>query len=105
MELLTNPAAIITALGYAGLFVILFAESGLFFGFFLPGDSLLFTAGVVASGVLLPGADGQPLFNVWLLAGLCFLAAVSGDSVGYWFGKKIGPRIFTREESLLFHKD
>lgn len=96
---------LIKTFGYLGIIAIIFAESGLFFGFFLPGDSLLFTAGVVASGVLLPGADGQPLFNVWLLAGLCFLAAVSGDSVGYWFGKKIGPRIFTKEDSLLFHRN
>ena len=96
---------LIKTFGYLGIIAIIFAESGLFFGFFLPGDSLLFTAGVVASGVLLPGVDGQPLFNVWLLAGLSFLAAVSGDSVGYWFGKKIGPRIFTREDSLLFHKN
>jgi membrane-associated protein len=96
---------LIKTFGYLGIIAIIFAESGLFFGFFLPGDSLLFTAGVVASGVLLPEANGQPLFNVWLLAGLCFLAAVSGDSVGYWFGKKIGPRIFTKEDSLLFHKN
>ncbi len=94
----------IKTFGYLGIVAIIFAESGLFFGFFLPGDSLLFTAGVVASGALLPGPDGQPLFNIWLLAGLCFLAAVSGDSVGYWFGKKIGPRIFSKEDSLLFHK-
>jgi len=96
---------LIKTFGYLGIIAIIFAESGLFFGFFLPGDSLLFTAGVVASGVLLPDANGQPLFNVWLLAGLCFVAAVSGDSVGYWFGKKIGPRIFTKEDSLLFHKN
>lgn len=101
---LIDLPGLIKTFGYLGIVGIIFAESGLFFGFFLPGDSLLFTAGVVASGALLPGPDGQPLFNIWLLAGLCFGAAVAGDSVGYWFGKKVGPRIFTKEDSLLFRK-
>jgi membrane-associated protein len=101
---LIDLPGLIKTFGYLGIIAIIFAESGLFFGFFLPGDSLLFTAGVVASGALLPGADGQPLFNIWLLAGLCFVAAVAGDSVGYWFGKKVGPKIFSREDSLLFRK-
>lgn len=82
--------------GYLGLFAIVFAESGLFFGFFLPGDSLLFTAGFLAS---------QDYLNIYWLIPLMFVAAVAGDSVGYWFGKKVGPRIFKREDSLFFHKD
>ncbi len=86
---------LITSVGLAGLFLIVFAESGLLIGFFLPGDSLLFTAGFLAS---------QGFFNVFLLAALTFLAAVLGDSVGYAFGKKIGPRVFTRENSFLFNK-
>jgi len=81
--------------GYLGLFAIVFAESGLFFGFFLPGDSLLFTAGFLAS---------QDYLNIFWLAPLMFVAAVLGDNVGYWFGKKVGPRIFKREDSLFFHK-
>src|SRR3989344_532173 len=81
--------------GYLGLFLIVFAESGLFFGFFLPGDSLLFTAGFLAS---------QGYFNVVTLAVGLFIAAVTGDSVGYWFGKKIGPKLFVKEDSFFFHK-
>jgi membrane-associated protein len=86
---------LIQAVGYVGLFAIIFAESGLFFGFFLPGDSLLFTAGLLAS---------QGLFNYYALAIIFALAAIAGDNVGYMFGKKIGPKIFTRDDSLLFQK-
>lgn len=88
--------ALVKTAGYAGLFGIVFAESGLFIGFFLPGDSLLFTAGFLAS---------QGFLNIWILAPLVFIAAILGDSVGYAFGKKVGPAIFRKEESLLFHKD
>jgi len=86
---------ILPAIGYLGIFLIVFAESGLFIGFFLPGDSLLFTAGFLAS---------QGLFNVTILAVGSFIAAVLGDSIGYWFGKKIGPKLFVKEDSLFFHK-
>jgi len=82
--------------GYAGMFFIIFAESGLFFGFFFPGDSLLFTAGFLAS---------QGFLNIIPLATLTFVAAILGDNVGYAFGKKVGVKIFKREDSLLFHKD
>lgn len=82
-------------IGYSGIAAIVFAESGLLIGFFLPGDSLLFTAGFLAS---------QGIFNIWILCALSFIAAVVGDSVGYWFGHKVGPKIFQREDSLLFHK-
>ena len=88
--------ALVKTAGYAGLFGIVFAESGLFIGFFLPGDSLLFTAGFLAS---------QGFLNIWILAPLVFIAAILGDSVGYAFGKKVGPAIFRKEESLLFHRD
>lgn len=86
---------IIQSLGLFGIVAIIFAESGLFFGFFLPGDSLLFTAGLLASQGYLP---------LFTLIGLSFVAAVLGDNVGYWSGKKIGPRIFTREDSFFFNK-
>lgn len=90
-----DPKFLITTLGLVGVFVIVFAESGLFFGFFLPGDSLLFTAGLLAS---------QGHFNVLLLWAGCTVAAIVGDSVGYAFGRRIGPKIFTREDSFFFHK-
>jgi len=87
--------AFVQTAGYLGIFFIIFAESGLFFGFFLPGDSLLFTAGLLASG---------GFFEIIPLVLLTFLGAVLGDQVGYWFGKKVGPRIFCREESFWFQK-
>lgn len=86
---------LIKTAGYLGLFGIVFAESGLLIGFFLPGDSLLFTAGFLAS---------QGFFSVWILAVICFLGAVFGDSFGYAFGRRVGPKIFTREDSLFFNK-
>ncbi len=85
----------IRTVGYIGVFGIIFAESGLLVGFFLPGDSLLFTAGFLAS---------QDYFNFPFLAVGCFVAAVAGDSVGYWFGNRVGRRLFQREDSLLFKK-
>ena len=77
------------------IFLIVFAESGLFFGFFLPGDSLLFTAGLLSATGIIPF---MPLL-------ICsFVAAVLGDNVGYWFGHKVGPKIFAREDSRFFKK-
>lgn len=89
-------ASIIETVGYLGLFAIVFAETGLLIGFFLPGDSLLFTAGFLAS---------QGIFNIYILCFIMFLAAVIGDSVGYMIGHKYGKRLFKKEDSLLFHKD
>jgi membrane-associated protein len=80
--------------GYGVLFAIVFAETGLLVGFFLPGDSLLFTAGVVA---------GTGALDIWWLNVLLCAAAVAGDSVGYAIGRRLGPRVFTREKSLLFN--
>ncbi len=82
-------------LAYAVVGFVIFAESGLFFGFFLPGDSLLVTCGALAA---LPTSP----FNIWVLLPLLGFAAVFGDNVGYWFGKKTGPRIFSRPESRFF---
>lgn len=82
--------------GYAGMFFIIFAESGLFIGFFLPGDSLLFTAGFLTS---------QGYLHIVPLAILTFAGAILGDNFGYAFGRRVGPAIFTKEDSLLFHKD
>jgi membrane-associated protein len=83
--------------GYTALVAIVFAETGLLAGFFLPGDSLLVTAGLLAA------ADG--VLNVWALVGLLSLAAIAGDSTGYAIGYHLGPRLFTREDSRFFHKD
>jgi membrane-associated protein len=81
--------------GYVALFAIVFAESGLFFGFFLPGDSLLLTAGLLSS---------QGYLSLPILLIILPVAAIAGDSVGYWFGKKVGPAIFNRDNSLLFRR-
>lgn len=86
---------LIETIGYAGLFAIVFAESGLFFGFFFPGDSLLLTAGLLAS---------RGILNIAILLPGLFISAVAGDQVGYWFGAKTGPMIFNRENSLLFRR-
>lgn len=97
---LLNPKTIIDTLlakgglfVYVGLFFIVFAETGLALGFFLPGDSLLVVAGLVA-------ATGK--LNVALLIGLLFVAAVVGDAVGYYTGARLGPRLFKKKKSLLF---
>ena len=80
--------------GYVALTAIVFTETGLLVGFCLPGDSLLITAGLVA-------ATGA--LNIWWLNALLIVAAVVGDSVGYAIGARLGPRLFTREKSLLFN--
>jgi membrane-associated protein len=79
------------------LFAIVFAESGLFFGFFLPGDSLLLTAGVLS-------AKNPDSFPIWLVCGVCFIAAISGDAVGYTFGKRVGGRLYERPDSRFFKR-
>jgi len=96
-------AEFLISVGYLGIFAIIFAESGLLIGFFLPGDSLLFTAGFLAS----PAAEpifGRQIFSLPILCIGCFIAAVVGDSVGYTFGRRVGPRLFNREDSVFFHK-
>jgi len=84
------------SIGYLGIFIIIFVESGLLTGFFLPGDSLLFTVGLLAS---------QGYFNLGLLMLICFVAAALGDSAGYALGHKLGPKIFTKEDSLFWNKN
>ncbi len=88
----------ITSLGVIAVAVVIFAESGLLIGFFLPGDSLLFTAGFLTQ-------QGVLAINIHLLVGLLFFAAALGDSFGYTFGRKVGRRLFKRKDSLLFHHD
>ena len=81
--------------GYVVLTVIIFAETGLLVGFFLPGDSLLVTAGLLSA---------HGLLDVYLLGAILSLAAVTGDSVGYAIGKAAGPKIFTRDQSIFFNR-
>jgi len=90
-----SPEKLIETFGTIGLFVIIFAESGLLIGFFLPGDSLLFTAGLLAS-------QGKFGLNLPVLLIGCFIAAVAGDQVGYMFGQKAGPALFRRPDSRIF---
>jgi membrane-associated protein len=94
---LTDVQQLVRLGGYVGLTAIIFAETGLLVGFFLPGDSLLVTAGLLST---------QPQFglNVWLLGGLLSVAAILGNSTGYAIGLYTGPRLFTRDDSLLFKK-
>lgn len=93
----------IATIGYIGIFGIVFAESGLLIGFFLPGDSLLFTAGAIAGNEKLQDTLGIELSYPVLAIG-CFIAAVTGDSVGYWFGNRVGRQLFKREDSIFFKK-
>ncbi len=95
-----DPKELIKAFGLLGIFIIVFAESGLLVGFFLPGDSLLFTAGFLASG---PSSVDESIHLPlgWLLL-LVWVGAVAGDQVGYLFGQRIGPALFKRPDSRLF---
>lgn len=92
-----EPDKLLRTFGTIGLFAIIFAESGLLIGFFLPGDSLLVAAGLFSARGDLP--------HIAIIAGGCALAAIIGDQVGYAFGKKAGPRIFNRPESRLFKRE
>jgi membrane-associated protein len=93
--------AIITWGGMAALCAVVFSETGLLVGFFLPGDSLLVTAGVFCTAA---NPTGKPLLNiVWLNIAVA-IAAVVGDQVGFYIGRKTGPKLFKRENSLFFNK-
>jgi membrane-associated protein len=85
----------IQVLGYPGIFAIVLAESGLFFGVSLPGGSLLFTAGLLAS---------QGFLNIWILVATVLVAAVLGDAIGYWFGSWVGPALWRRPDGRFFKK-
>jgi len=87
---------LIQVLGYTGLFLMIFLESGMLVGFFFPGDSILFTAGILAS---------QGVFDITSLVIGCFLAAVLGDTIGYFIGAKFGRKLFEKESSWVFRRD
>lgn len=103
-KLLTTPERLIALLstvmtgwlGYSLLFAIVFSETGLLVGFVLPGDSLLFTIGVVA---------GAGQLNIVLVDALLIMAALMGDTLNYFLGRSIGPRVFSREDSRYFRKE
>lgn len=88
---------------------IIFAESGLFFGFFLPGDSLLFFTGFLTSSAAMESSTFAPLAehvpSIWFVLPLLFVAAVAGDQVGYVFGNKVGGALFKREDSRFFKQE
>lgn len=94
---LSDVRHLVQAGGYIGVTSIIFAETGLLIGFFLPGDSLLVTAGLLSS---------QPVFglDLYWLGAILTMAAILGNTVGYWIGFYSGPRLFTRDESMLFRK-
>jgi membrane-associated protein len=98
-----DPERLIEAFGLLGIYAIVFAESGLFFGFFLPGDSLLFTAGFLASSPT-SVAEELHLPLLPLVLGIWF-AAVAGDQVGYAFGQRVGPALFNRPDSRFFKQE
>jgi membrane-associated protein len=91
-----DPEKLLVAVGTIGLLAVIFAESGLLFGFFLPGDSLLFTAGLFAA---------QGKLNLAVILVGCFVAAVAGDQVGYAFGNRVGPALFRRPDSRFFKQE
>jgi membrane-associated protein len=93
MHSILDPIYLLSTFGYIGLAFILFAETGLLIGFFLPGDSLLFAAGLVAA---------QGHLNVFLVMIIAALAAIAGDSFGYYFGKSTGHKLFARKDSRFF---
>jgi len=92
-----EPETLIEAFGMLGVLAIVFVESGLLVGFLLPGDSLLFTAGLLSAHDVLP--------DLWILLVTIPIAAIAGDQVGYAIGRKAGPAIFKRPESRFFHHE
>jgi membrane-associated protein len=93
-----DPTHLINTFGLIGLLVIVFAECGLLIGFFLPGDSLLFTAGLLSAG----GIAGITIAPLWVLLVLIPIAAIAGNLVGYWIGYRAGPAVFNKPNSRLF---
>ncbi|MGP3969814.1 DedA family protein [Streptomyces sp. 6N223] len=94
-----DPEHLIESFGLLGILIVVFAESGLLIGFFLPGDSLLFTTGLLVS------TDQYLHTPLWVVCPLIVLAAVVGDQVGYLFGRKVGPALFRRPDSRLFKQE
>lgn len=96
MHGLLDPTHLVKSFGYVGLFLIIFLESGVIIGFFLPGDSLLFSAGLLAS---------QHTLNIFPVIILSVIGAILGNNAGYYTGKKLGPDLFNRPRSAIFSPD
>lgn len=96
---LLDPERLISTFGLLGILVVVFAESGLLIGFFLPGDSLLFTAGLLVAN------ERYLTYPLWLVCLLITVAAVAGDQVGYLFGRRAGPALFRRPDSRWFKRE
>jgi len=104
---ITDPAFLptfIKNIGYIGLIIIIFSETGLLAGFFLPGDSLLVSAGLLAATPISQGTE-ETYLNIILLIVFLIPAAITGNAVGYLIGHKAGPKLFKKEQSLFFRKD
>ena len=104
---LISPEFYINNGGLWLLLFIVFAETGLMVGFFLPGDSLLFVAGIYSQKLvekLLPGGTGSPVADLLMLLVLIAACGIAGNMLGYWFGKKSGPFLFHRKDTFLFKK-
>jgi membrane-associated protein len=93
-----DPETLIEKFSMIGLLIAVFVESGLMVGFFLPGDSLLFTAGLLS-------ATTDVLPDLWVLVILIPIAAIAGDQTGYWIGRKFGPPLFNRPDSRFFKRE
>lgn len=93
-----SPENLIETFGTIGLLIIIFAESGLLLGLIFPGDSLLFTAGLLAS-------QNKFGLNIGVIVVGCFIAAVAGSQVGYWLGRRFGPTLFRRPDSRIFKQE
>lgn len=102
---LRDLEALLTWGGYPVLMAIIFAETGLLVGFFLPGDSLLVTAGVLVNAGLINPFELSHFQNLLLMNAVLMTMAIVGDAVGFSIGRRAGPKIFTREQSLFFRKD
>ena len=92
-----DPESLIRTFGMLGVLAIVYMESGLMVGFFLPGDSLLFTAGLLSANDVLP--------DIWVLLVTIPIAAIAGDQTGYWIGRKFGPPLFNRPDSRFFKRE
>ncbi|MBV2166526.1 MAG: VTT domain-containing protein [Kaistella sp.] len=103
---LLNPEFYIKMGGFWLILFIIFAETGLFIGFFLPGDSLLFVSGIYAVEIVKEslGSTGSDFLDTTILASAIAIAAVIGNEVGYWFGRKAGPALYKKEDTFLFKK-